>query len=118
LLQCLRSRYHKPHCRCPILHEKNVTASSRQRSSAESYCCCVRLDKNELLTLVWTVLKSYRNHVFTRCPLRRMVNGSTYTVIPASSLPPTATHSAYTGPLLSTRSVISDAKPNSSSVAA
>src|ERR1700704_5581039 len=58
-----------------------------------------------------TVLRSLKCHIFTRSPLRRMVSGSTYTVIPASSSLVTNTHAAYDGPPLKTRSGITNQNP-------
>src|SRR5436853_6229879 len=76
------------------------------RSSAQSNSHCVLLDKNETLATVCKVLKSNKDHIFTRSPLRRMVSRSTYTVVPESRSP-TATHSAYAGALFRKRRMIS-----------
>ena len=54
------------------------------------------------------VLRSLKYHILTRPPLRRMVSGSTYTVIPASSSSLTNTHPAYDGPLLSAKRLVNN----------
>src|SRR6185295_6985635 len=94
----------------PILPENSEYVSTRRRFPSQSYSSCALIDNIKWLTTVCVVLKSSNTHIFTISSLRRTVSGSAYTVIP-SSVEPIATHSAYAGPLLNTRSVISNQKP-------
>src|SRR5262245_6284683 len=97
-----------------MLLENRISTSVRWRACAQSYSSCTLFEKYVSPATVRTCLKLYKTHIFTSFPLESLVSGSTYTVIPDSSLPLTTTHSAYAGLLLSTRSMITDQIPEHS----